>query len=74
MWPIEGKSSADFVKLALAGSGLELDGRRYSVQNLTAVARAMKPNCTLVITNAEGKATTDLIALIEAAPGRVNIS
>jgi hypothetical protein len=71
---IEGKSPADLVRLALAGSGLELDGRRYSVPDLTAVARAMRPNCTLVITNSEGKATTDLIALIEAAPGRVIIS
>ena len=71
---IEGKSPGDLVRLALAGSGLELDGRRYSVPDLTAVARAMRPNCTLVITNSEGKATTDLIALIEAAPGRVIIS
>jgi uncharacterized membrane protein len=71
---IEGKSPADLVRLALARGGLELDGRRYSVPDLTAVARAMRPSCTLVITNSEGKATTDLIALIEAAPGRVIIS
>jgi hypothetical protein len=71
---IEGKSPADLVKLALAGSGIELDGRRYSVQDLTAVARALKPNCTLVVTNAEGKTTSDLIALVESAPGRVIIS
>jgi hypothetical protein len=71
---IEGKSPADLIKLALAGSGLELDGRRYSTQDLMAIVRALKSNCTLVVTNADEKTTSDLVALAEAAPGRVVFS
>ena len=68
---IEGKSPADLVQLALAGGRLELDARRYSVQDLTTIARALRPECILTIANCEGKSTTELVSIVAAAPGRV---
>jgi hypothetical protein len=72
--PIQGKSVDDLVKLALAGGGLRLDGRGYSFHDLIAVAKAVRTDCTLTLTNSEGRMTSELIAIAEAASGRLVIS
>jgi hypothetical protein len=53
---------------------LELDARRYSVQDLITIARALRPECVLTIANCEGKSTTELVSVIAAAPGRVVVA
>jgi len=68
---IEGKSPADLVRLAEAGGRLEVDGRRYSLPDLIAVARALRPQATLTILHCEGKSTAELVSIVSAAPGRV---
>jgi hypothetical protein len=71
---IEGKSPADLVQLALAGGRLELDARRYSVQDLITIARALRPECLMTIANSEGKSTSELVSIVAAAPGRVVVA
>jgi hypothetical protein len=68
---IEGKSPADLIQLALAGGRLELDARRYAVQDLIAITRSLRPEGVLTIANCEGKSTPELISIVAAAPGRV---
>ena len=70
---IEGKSPADLVQLAQAGALIEVDGRRYSVSDLVAIARALRPEGQLIIINAEGKSTNDLVMVVSAAPGKVHL-
>lgn len=71
---IEGKSPEDLVQIALAGAGLELDARRYSVQDLITIARALRPECIMTIANCEGKSTSELVSIVDAAPGRVVVA
>ena len=71
---IEGKSPADLIRLAEAGAHVAVDGRRYAVSDLIAIARALRPKAFLTIANSEGKSTTDLISIVSAAPERVAIT
>jgi hypothetical protein len=71
---IEGKSPPDLIHLAQAGARIEVDGRRYSVPDLVAIARALRPEGILSIVNAEGKAINDLLSIVSAAPGKVHLS
>ncbi len=71
---IEGKSPADLIQLAQAGARIELDGRRYAVPDLVAIARSLRTEGLLTIINSEGKSTNDLVSVVSAAPGRVTIA
>lgn len=71
---IEGKSPADLVQLAQAGARIEVDGRRYAVPDLVAIARALRPEGMLTVINSEGKATSDLVSIVAAAPGKVFVA
>ncbi len=71
---IEGKSPGDLIQLAQVGACLEVDGRRYSVPDLIAIARSLRTEGLLTVVNSEGKATSDLASLVSAAPGKVTVA
>jgi hypothetical protein len=71
---IEHKSPADLIQLATAGARITLDGRRYAARDLASIAKAMRAEGLLTIVNCEGKATSELMSVVIAAPGRVTIA
>jgi hypothetical protein len=71
---IEGKSPEDLVRLAQAGARLQVDGRRYALDDLVEIAGALTPEGLLNVVNCEGKSTDELGLLVSAAPGRVMLA
>lgn len=58
----------------MAGARITVDGRRYAARDLASIASALRSGDFLTFVNCEGKATSELMSVLSAAPGRVTIA
>jgi hypothetical protein len=71
---IKEKTRNDLIQIARAGGSVTVDARRYSLDDLVAIAQALTPESVLTLAFSESISAGDLGSILQGAAGKIVIS
>jgi hypothetical protein len=71
---ISNKTSAELIEIARNGGSLELDGAKYTNEDLVQIARSLTDQAKLTIHNANMKTATELVEIARNGHGKVTFA
>ena len=71
---IKEKTRDELIQIERAGGSVTVDSRRYSLDDLVALAQALTPESALTLAFSESISTRDLAVILRSAAGKVAVA